>query len=412
MDKLEIGIWSSARPTEKDYEVLKQCGVTHAFIDENYCKRGTEEFLRLLEYCRRAGLKAYVFNYNSTQAFIADTADYSSFPAFEGLIFWDEPSADKFDEIAAAIPEFEARYPGKTFYVNLLPVYGILYDALDDNSYRDNVGAYEKYISDFCEKVLCKIHGRRILSVDYYALDIIHEENKVFLEGSFLKNLEIIAKYAEKYNAEPFLYIQTTSFGKWRREPTLADIYFQYYTALAFGVKGINLFTYTTPSGGEFSEKDVALIDRNGNPTEKYYFVQKVNADIKGVTEMLFSYKYAGTFVKTGVNCPEQHEKADIESLEYTLGGLEKIKILRSTESTVAGEFVKGGEYCYLIVNYTDPHRKLTNEIEISFGGEVTFSVMQRGKICEYCSEMFTLSLAAGEGALLKVRQCSGNDIF
>jgi hypothetical protein len=49
---LEIGIWSSARNTLEDYRILKDCGVTHAFIDENYCKRGSQEYFHILERLR------------------------------------------------------------------------------------------------------------------------------------------------------------------------------------------------------------------------------------------------------------------------------------------------------------------------------------------------------------------------
>ena len=82
---LEIGIWSSARNTLEDYRVLKACGVTHAFIDENYCRRGTPEYLKILEYCRQVGLKAYLFNYNDSNKFLADTTNYAQNEAFDGF---------------------------------------------------------------------------------------------------------------------------------------------------------------------------------------------------------------------------------------------------------------------------------------------------------------------------------------
>ncbi|MBQ6980147.1 MAG: hypothetical protein IJQ07_05825 [Clostridia bacterium] len=400
----EVGIWSSAKPTLNDYKILKDCGMTHAFIDENYSKRGTKEYTELLKYCEQVGLKAYLFNYNSTQAFLNDKTDYSVFPAFDGIIIWDEPSAKCFDEIASVIPEFEKRFPNKTFIVNLLPNYGVLYDEKSDKKEYLGESAYERYISQFCEKILSKIHGRRILSVDYYVLDIIPEENKVFLQDSFLKNLEIMAKYAKMYNAEPFLYVQSTSFGKWRREPLLADFYFQYYVAFAYGVRGINHFTYTTPpTGGEFADKDIALIDRNNIPTDKYYFVQKVNADFKKISEILFAYDYVGTFVKTGENIPEQHEYADINSLSYSLRNLQKIKNVASQESVVIGEFSKGGKFCYLIVNYSDPYRKLSNNVRIPFITKTAFSVLKNNVLFDYVGDEFTAELKEGEGVLLIV---------
>lgn len=402
---LEIGIWSSARNTPEDYKTLKDCGMTHAFIDENYCKRGTEEFCDILRICEKVGLRAYVFNYNSTEKFLSDSTDYPKFPAFDGLIFWDEPTSKHFNEIAAAVPEYERRYTGKTFYVNLLPAYALSFDPNNADAVRQSLVNYENYIKSYCEKVLSKVNGKKIISVDYYPLDIIPETNEKFLEETWLFNLEIVAKYARLFGTEIYYYIQSTSFGKWRRSPEKVDFSFQYFISLAYGARGINHFTYTTPTGGDFSEKDVALIDRNYIPTENYYAVKELNARILKLTEILFGYEYKTTFVLSGEYVSEKHEERAVKLLKNTTSNFFNaiVKSCRAERNTVVGEFINGSGKAYLFVNFTDPCRGEKDTVYFELGENKDLSLYYRGEKSSFSGKTLEFTIDTGEGLLIIV---------
>lgn len=406
---LEIGIWSSARNTLEDYRILKACGVTHAFIDENYCQRGSQEYLKILEYCRQVGLKAYLFNYNSGNKFYADTTDYTKCEAFAGIVIYDEPSVKKFDEIAALIPEFEKRYPNGVFYINLFPNYGLNFGAGEVNSEWFGVESYEDYIEQYCQKVLDKLHGKKILSVDFYPLVTIPEENRVFLEKGWLRNLEIVAKSAKKHNALPYWYIQSTSFGLWRRAPKEKDFSYQYFVCLAYGAKGINHFTYTSPMvGGEFAQKDIALIDREYNPTENYYHVQALNERMQPLCKELFAYDYVGTMALAGSTPQDWREKENMEDLREDLKTLAELEIVDAQRSLLVAEFEKDDECnpgqkkrAYLLVNFTDPYRNENNVVTFKFAGTTQFDCLYKGERTTTTAESVSAEIESGEGMLL-----------
>ena len=405
---LEIGIWSSPRNTLEDYRVLKACGVTHAFIDENYCHRGSPEYLKILEYCREVGLKAYVFNYNDGNKFYADTTDYAQYEAFTGVIMFDEPSAKKFDEIAALVPEFEKRYPNGVFYINLLPNYCLLFETGKDNNEWFGVASYEEYIEQYCRKVLDKLHGKKILSVDFYPLVTIPEENRVFLEKGWLRNLEIVAQSAKRHNALPYWYIQSTSFGLWRREPKEKDFSYQYFVCLAYGARGINHFTYTSPIGGEFAEKDVALIDRQNKPTERYYYVQALNERMQPLCSELFTYDYVGTMALAGSTPQDWREKENMEDLREDLKSLAELEIVDAQSSLLVAEFEKDDEcnpgqkkHAYLLVNFTDPYREENNIVTFKFARKTQFDCLYKGERTAATAETVSVEIESGEGMLL-----------
>lgn len=170
---------------------------------------------------------------------------------------------------------------------------------------------------------------------------------------------------------------------------------------MAFGVKRINLFTYTTPTGGEFSEKDTALIGRDGVPDKKYFYVKKINKEFKRLSSVLFGYEYSGTYVSFGTNEPEEHEKTDIESLSYTVKELSDIESVKSTESIVIGEFKKGEKRCYLFVNYTNPDFNKVNGVNVRLKGAKQYSVLYNGKTEKGKSGDLFYLIDSGKGFLL-----------
>ena len=405
---LEIGIWSSAKNTLEDYRVLKACGVTHAFIDENYCQRGSQEFLNILSLCRQVGLKAYIFNYNSADKFYADTTDYAKYEEFDGFIMYDEPSAKRFDEIAALIPEFEKRYPNGVFYINLLPNYCLLFETGKDQTELFGVNSYEEYIEQYCQKVLDKLRGKKILSVDFYPLVTIPEENRVFLEKGWLRNLEIVAKCAQKHDALPYWYIQSTSFGLWRREPKEKDFSYQYFVCLAYGARGINHFTYTSPLGGEFAEKDVALIDRKGKPTERYWYVKALNERMQPLCAELFTYNYVGTMALPGAMPQDWREKENMEELREDLKSLAELEIVDAQRSLLVAEFEKDDEnqpgqkkHAYLLVNFTDPYREENNMVTFKLPQMMQFECLYKGERTTVEAQTVNVEIESGEGMLL-----------
>ena len=78
-------------------------------------------------------------------------------------------------------------------------------------------------------------------------------------------------------------FMQTMPYGSDHNvTPSYNDIRMQLYTVMAFGYDGISEFCYQTPPiGKEFNEKQLAMIDRKGQPTPIYDAAKKANHEIK-----------------------------------------------------------------------------------------------------------------------------------
>ena len=167
----EGGAWCALRDFRLEYygnfpgiNLHGKIQKAEAFIDENYCQRGSQEFLNILSLCRQVGLKAYIFNYNSADRFYADTTEYAKYDEFDGFVMYDEPSAKQFDEIAALIPEFEKRYPNRVFYINLLPNYCLLFDNGKGQTETFGINSYEEYIAN---------NGRKVIPLNFVDYDML-----------------------------------------------------------------------------------------------------------------------------------------------------------------------------------------------------------------------------------------------
>lgn len=395
MKKPEIGIWTSTRDTLEDYRVLKDMGADTAFIDENYCAPMSEGQKRLLGYAREVGLKAHIFNYNrleDSQIVLSKEGEFDDCPAFDGFVVYDEPSADRFHCLAALVPVFEKKYPGKTFFVNLLPMYEGLVPGL-------NLGAdsYEEYVRRFCREVLSEVTGRRILSVDYYPLSVDREKGNVtFLEDTWLRNLEIAAREAKACGAEIHFYIQATEFGLYRREPKEEDFRLQLYLSMAFGVSMFSFFTYYSPLGGEFSEHQLALVDRDFRPTPRYGYAKKTVEEARAFGDELFSLRHEG--VKTFAGKDNEDSLTAFGRLTDCLERLRVVRAAESEQNLVIGEFSGEGRTAHVIVNYTDPSHGKSNAVRLALNRRRRAAVYRMGARTAFEGEELSLTLAPGEG--------------
>ena len=220
--------------------------------------------------------------------------------------------------------------------------------------------------------------------------------------------MEVVAKCAKKHGALPYWYIQSTSFGRWRREPKEKDFSYQYFVCLAYGARGINHFTYTSPLGGEFAEKDVALIDRKGKPTERYWYVKALNERMQPLCAELFTYNYVGTMALPGAMPQDWREKENMEELREDLKSLAELEIVDAQRSLLVAEFEKNDEnrpgqkkHAYLLVNFTDPYREENNMVTFKLPQKMQFECLYKGERTTVEAQTVNVEMESGEGMLL-----------
>lgn len=197
---------------------------------------------------------------------------YARYPALAGLNLYDEPSRDLFGIVGYAREVLQRLAPNELPYVNVWPSYASN-SALGTSTYEEYL---RLYLSEVAPPLLC---------FDHYPL----------LEGTgitsdYFYNWAVIRRYALQAGIPSWAFIQSADFGgegariSKRRRPDEAEILWQINVSLAYGAKGIQYFTYWTPSATHFGE---ALVSRDGVLTPLYNYARRANNYLRVVGKVL-----------------------------------------------------------------------------------------------------------------------------
>ena len=179
-----------------------------------------------------------------------------------GLFYvFDEPSGSDFDVVAQKVESYRQYDDNHMSYINLLPNYAT----------KEQLGfsSYEEYLEEYI-----RIVKPDFISFDYYPFF------RGILRSSFYNNLETVRIIGTKYDI-PFWGFIRTGVTKDYLEPCEGELRFQAFSNLAYGAKGIQYFTYSSPRGYES-----ALLDSAYNKTPNFYVVKKLNRDIQKIAKI------------------------------------------------------------------------------------------------------------------------------
>ena len=416
---MHIGAWVSP-PTDKDnnnnykyitleqYQRIKDSGINviyalYEHIDLNATllaldlseQVGIEYYVR---DARIAGLFQGIFDsqgnviqedYEEDLAIFLEAIEpYKDHPAFKGHLVVDEPSAELYKWLGFYHQVYKEYLPDKDFYINLFPTYSGLSQRGDRN--------YEQYIQEYIDVV-----KPEFISYDHYPLMLFYEES--VLTDDFLLNLEIVAKHAKAAELPFWLFLQTVGYtnisGTQRRDVTEADIRWQIATSMAYGVRGIQHFTYWTPTGGAIESFSDAMIDRDGNKTPTYDAATKVNQEVLNFDHVYLSFDWVD--VMTYSTTPD-FPVVNFRMIE-TLESHPRIKSFKGSEDVLMGVFKgKNGEDGFQVVNFTDPAYGKSNDVVINFKNATHALVYIDG-------EASTVKLKSGR---LSITLPSGSSMF
>jgi hypothetical protein len=195
----------------------------------------------------------------------AAVADYKNRAGFGGYFVTDEPSAGRFDDLAAIVGELRADDPTHIAYINLLA------DYIPKGS---EVPTYGDYVERFITTV-----RPSLLSYVYYP----------FLTGkqdrpTFFRNLSVVREQSARHDVPFMLIILAMPHGPYR-DPTPAELSWQVFHALAYGARGISYFAYWTPVHVEHADVmkfHTGLIE-NGKPTRHYAEAARLNRAVRAI---------------------------------------------------------------------------------------------------------------------------------
>lgn len=280
------------------YTELAESGI-NVVVYNGEVDRSLAENKRILNICERLGLKFfgqlgdYWYEYSSDQNDLLGkntglwdliAEHFIPSPAYLGEYVTDEPNVVSFDQYGELTKQFLSKFPNKDIYINLFPMVA--------NAVQLGTSTYEQYLREYMEKVPTKA-----ISYDYYGLG-----SKAALANSYYTNLDMVRTKTLGQRMPYWVITQAGQVGS-SRKPTELDQRWTVMSTIALGSKGISYFCYWTPSSSEFNE-EYYMIDGEGNKTEFYHMIKKINADIKTYGQKLMPCHADGAIMTSYKNFP------------------------------------------------------------------------------------------------------------
>lgn len=292
--------------------------------------------------------------------------DYSKHPAFIGIMLIDEPTYEYFSSIGQIERALKSIDDKIICQCNILP---LAYDGdkqyCADNEKYTLPQAYRKYVEGFCSNV-----PQKNIVMDSYP---IREENKAgkFIAPRHFAGYQIFHDVRRDFGREATAVLQSTAMHNTKTQKFRAlnekTMLFQYYGALAFGVKEFAYFTYwrkqDNKSDFEFYPDNTAFISQHGEKTSLYYAVQKINEEHKQLENTLEKYSFVNSSFIGKADYLLHCEEREIDG----------IKVCAKTDAPLLITLLKekhGQSIAYAIQNLSDPDVcEEENQVELFIEG-------------------------------------------
>ena len=213
---------------------------------------------------------------NTMDKYEAAAASFEDHPAIWGIDVGDEPSALDFPHYGRVIDYVNRAFPNQLAYLNLYPNYA----SVSQNNARETVNqlgtaTYAEHIRRYCECV-----PSDYLCYDFYLYSINVTKH--------YENLRVVADACRDTGRSMWIVLQVNSNkpAEWMSENNLR---FQAYTSMAFGAENIIWACYTA---GWWHNQ---VLDGEGNKTQQYDKLKKINAEIRTIAEEYMKYRRVST---------------------------------------------------------------------------------------------------------------------
>lgn len=385
--------------TKEAFQDYIDCGFTYllteqdAAYDYNYQKeQSVSEFEKsdlypYMELAEEMNIPVVVYANNLTQmtgstdprltedqkAFLAEmVADLSQYKMFKGFTFRDEPSIGSAKTFGAVKEYLDSLKSDLYYFTSFLPIYCNDLTRLSTEHTDDKEAAYTDYINAFSDAV-------GTFSYDSYPLYTDPVKGTTFVDDTWFQNLRIVAENAKEKDYDAGITIQSFAGGNAgaeglsvhkRATDSKADITFQLYTSLAYGMKYINYYTYwehwAQSDTESYYSSMVMYPEENGQEpikTDAYYAVKEANEEIKKFDHVFMKFDWLGTTALTS-------EDKDLTTALKLAGDYQSPRIASAaaTDDAIIGCMKDADGYDgYMIVNATDPGQKLSNTVTVEF---------------------------------------------
>lgn len=410
---------------EKNFQDFIDCGFTYLMAEKDAPYEANQKFedMELKHYMDLAEkMNIPVLVYSGTLEQMTSTGDprltddqkafldrmvkdLSAYKTFKGFTFRDEPKAGMEKSFKVVKEYLDSLKPGLCYYTSMLPIYADDLTVYSKENTTDREAAYKDYVNMFSDAI-----GE--FGYDSYPLFVDPVHNATYVRDDWFQNLRIVAENAKEKDYDMTLTVQSMSEGIPDGEDTTVHKYlptkksqitYQVYSALAYGAKAINYYTYwqhwqNTDTFTIYSSM-VNYPEKNGQEavkTEAYYAVKEANEEIKKFDHVFLNFDWEGTMAVTD-------ENKTMSNLIRQAGDYKSPRIdsVTATEETVIGCLKDDKGYDgYMIVNATDPGQDIPNKVTIKFKKATKAMIYVHGEeqTVDLKDGSYTFELASGDG--------------
>ncbi len=397
---------------DQGFQWYKEAGFTTLMGEgENRAVYGTDELDAYMKKAESYGLDVLVRS-SAIQDMLAGTLDVNAAQiesvyndlsttygdTFRGLFLWDEPRYSHLEDHIAVLNTLNSLNADtdKDMYTACLPIY-----TEDDTCFwNDNsLSLNEKYTN--YANAYGTLFGE--YTYDFYPfrhkyssfLGIKYNEDD-YMRSDWFNNLEIAASAGHGKFENGIVvqsYAENENDANHYRDITEADVSFQVYSALAYGMKSIQYFTY-----GEHWDTNVHTTNcmiYDGQKTAIYDAVKAVNTEIKKIDHILLNYNWQGTI---GISGDDEDNIMD-SVVAYTSPRI--LKYSAKNDAIIGCLKDVNGYDGFMLVNATDPaENKAAVEMSVKFDYADHAKVYIDGveNIIELTEGEYNVTLNPGQG--------------
>ncbi len=352
-----IGAWDNPPATEAAYKTMQDCGITMVYVWNGNNQGVTPNLALHLELGEKYGIKVFPHLSASKTATEVDVMNeqwldvYDDHPALGGFNYMDEPGGDAFEGLGALAENHNTNYASVDYYVNLYPTSFYAQNGANGIMYK----TYDEYVADYCEKIVSKLTDtRRILSFDHYCMSLGNGYG--YLSETWLQTVETIADYAKQYDAETIAFLLTTKHHNYLAQ-TYESLRYQANVYMAYGVRGLSHFTYSTGSWGDNSPVDNSGLPRGDG--RLYYAMAQLNGELLSWDDVYLDFTWQEVMQVYGSE--EEYENELFSWSEHSAESISFVEEVTATKDALIGHFEdSNGNKGLMVTNFEFPEALTT----------------------------------------------------
>lgn len=397
---------------DKYWQLFQDCGMNMVVFTRNEYREQPSAVRRALDQAEKYGMLYFVRD-TKVSWLTPETAhnldslvsEYIEHPGCGGIYGMDEPKASDFARLKSLKIEFDkGEYEDKGVYINMLPVYAT-------SSAFGEYKTYDAFLRGYMEEVKMPY-----LSYDYYPFQSVSDTLDTISLSRYFSNIATVRKVAEDYGVPFWGFIQagaqwygesgTPHMTEYPLYPSESAFDWNINTMLAYGMKGMQYFDAIQdpvleeiniaeePNNGRNYTR-FGLIGALGNVNQWYYYAVNIAKQIRAAEDVLMNAR------NMGVIAVGERAKALGSGAEIFADGKWRELTQVSADNAIVGCFDYRGRTALYAVNNSIDQKQ---QIKLCFDDKYGYDVVQRGTTASVAAKTLTLTLEAGEGALVTLR--------